>query len=218
MQNILPLEPGCFYHIYTHGVGGRNVFAEPENYRYFLALYDKYIPQVADTFAWALMPNHFHLLIRIKFPTIPDRVSNPVRDSTSPNPSNQFSKLLNAYAQAYNKFTGQKGALFQRPFKRKRIDDESHLKRVLVYIHNNPVHHDFCSHTLEYPWTSYLSCVDGEPGRLLREEVLLWFADRNEFQSEHNRDVDEIFARKINVDYTHFYSWNEEYRIDKKYL
>ncbi|MDP3462608.1 MAG: transposase [Bacteroidales bacterium] len=202
MQNILPLEPGCFYHIYTHGVGGRNVFAEPENYRYFLALYDKYIPQVADTFAWALMPNHFHLLIRIKIPTIPDRVSNPVRDSTSPNPSNQFSKLLNAYAQAYNKFTGQWGALFQRPFKRKRIDDESHLKRVLVYIHNNPVHHDFCSHTLEYPWTSYLNCLKTDcPENTIRKEILDWFGGADAYKTYHDQKLPElIFGIEIEIE------------------
>jgi hypothetical protein len=65
MQQFEPLNPGQFYHIYNHGVGGRNLFGEPENYEYFLGLYDKYISPIAEPYAWCLMPNHFHLLVRI---------------------------------------------------------------------------------------------------------------------------------------------------------
>ena len=61
-----PLEYGNFYHIYNRGINGCNLFYDNENYEYFLHLYDKYILPVADTFAWVLMRNHFHLLVRIK--------------------------------------------------------------------------------------------------------------------------------------------------------
>lgn len=62
----IPLEPGNFYHIYNRGINSCNLFREPTNYEHFLELYDKYISPVADTFAWVLMPNHFHLLVRVK--------------------------------------------------------------------------------------------------------------------------------------------------------
>lgn len=61
-----PLEYGKFYHIYNRGINGCNLFQENENYEHFLYLYDKYICSVANTFAWVLMKNHFHLLVRIK--------------------------------------------------------------------------------------------------------------------------------------------------------
>ena len=189
MQQIESLLPGKFYHIYNHAVGGRNLFREPDNYEYFLFLYDKYISPVADTYAWVLMPNHFHLLVRIKeekkgggcdgVASTPDRVSNPVRGK---GPSLQFSKLFNSYAQAFNKWSGRSGSLFERPFKRKFIDHDQYLKNVVLYIHNNPVHHRFCSHPLEYSWSSYITCISGKPTRLKRDQVLQWFGSVDDLQ------------------------------------
>jgi hypothetical protein len=66
MQTLEKLEHGKFYHIYNHGVGGRDLFREAPNYAHFLSQYDKYISTIAETYAWCLMPNHFHLLVRIK--------------------------------------------------------------------------------------------------------------------------------------------------------
>ena len=66
MQQIEPLSYGKFYHIYNKGVNNCDLFFEPTNYEHFLKLYDTYISSVADTYAWVLMKNHFHLLVRIK--------------------------------------------------------------------------------------------------------------------------------------------------------
>lgn len=78
MQSIIPLEYGKFYHIYNQGGSGTNLFRKQENYEYFMQLYDKHISPITETFAWCLLANHFHLLVRIKEFT-PDRVQNPVR-------------------------------------------------------------------------------------------------------------------------------------------
>ena len=84
MQQTEHLTCGNYYHIYNRGIDSCNLFLESDNYEYFLSLYDKYISPVADTFAWVLMPNHFHFLVRLKevlevAASTPDRVSNPVR-------------------------------------------------------------------------------------------------------------------------------------------
>jgi len=60
------VQQGKYYHIFNRSIDNNNLFIEPENYKKFLSLYDKYIYPVADTFAWVLMPNHFHLLVRIR--------------------------------------------------------------------------------------------------------------------------------------------------------
>ncbi len=199
MQRIEPLIPGNFYHIYNRGIDSCNLFTEPDNYEYFLSLYDKYISLVADTYAWVLMPNHFHFLVRLKeetevaaaihptgFESTSDRVCNPVGG----NASLQFSKLFNSYAQAFNKRTGRHGSLFERPFKRKLIDNEGYLKQVILYIHNNPVHHGFCSHPMEYPWSSYLTCVSVKPTKLHREQVMGWFDNQANFKYMHDQKVE----------------------------
>ena len=65
-QKFEPLEYGRYYHIYNRAISTENLFHQVTNYEHFLRLYDKYIEPVAETFAWCLMPNHFHLLIKIK--------------------------------------------------------------------------------------------------------------------------------------------------------
>lgn len=193
MQKPEPLTYGNYFHIYNHGVGKRNLFCEPDNYEYFLDLYDQCVSPLAETYAWVLMPNHFHLLVRIKeqdevvASIPPDRVSNPVRGNY---PSLQFSKLFNAYAQALNNRLGLRGALFERPFKRKRIDSDEYLKQVILYIHNNPVHHGFCEHPREYPWSSYLTCISVKPTKLHRKLVMGWFDSEANFKYMHDNKIE----------------------------
>lgn len=163
MPSTVLLEKGKFYHIYNCGINGEPIFREKANYEYFLKLYVKYISPIADTYAWCLMGNHFHLLVRIKEDDelincniIPVRVLNPVRDNKiNKKPHLYFSHLFNAYAQAFNKMNNRHGSLFERPFKRKLIDRDEYLKKLIVYIHNNPIHHGFCNFSDEYTWSSY---------------------------------------------------------------
>ncbi len=60
------LIPGEYYHIYNRGNNREDIFLEDKNYFYFLDLFKKYISPLADLYAYCLMKNHFHLLIKIK--------------------------------------------------------------------------------------------------------------------------------------------------------
>ena len=64
--NIEPLQPDSFYHIYNRGINGENIFKQERNYSYFLKKYALYIEPVAETYAYCLLKNHFHLLIRTR--------------------------------------------------------------------------------------------------------------------------------------------------------
>ncbi len=66
MKTLSPLQPGVYYHIYNRGNNGENLFKEERNYTYFLTLYEKYITPIAFTYAYCLLINHFHILVRIK--------------------------------------------------------------------------------------------------------------------------------------------------------
>ncbi|MBN1985443.1 MAG: hypothetical protein JW761_04010, partial [Prolixibacteraceae bacterium] len=162
-MTIEKLEFGNYYHIFSHGAGYRNLYKETSNYEYFLHLYEKYIEPVAETYAWALMPNHFHFLVRLKenigykYSNADGSVDtvrfNEIEWETSdlsaceapgsvriPKPEKHVSHLLNSYTRYYNTKYGSKGTMFERPFKRKRIDNFAWLRRTILYIHNNPVH------------------------------------------------------------------------------
>jgi REP element-mobilizing transposase RayT len=185
--STLKLTHGQYYHIYNRGINSCNLFYEDDNYEYLMHLYDKYISNVAETFAWVLMPNHFHFVVRIKDePEMTDTDNDPA----SLNPLHQhFSNLFNAYTKAFNKRFNRHGSLFERPFKRKLVEDSQYLRNLIVYVHNNPVHHGFCSHTIEYPWSSYITCISQKQTKLKRDEVVRWFDNVEGFISSHNQDT-----------------------------
>ena len=60
------LEPNGFYHIFNRGNNRENLFFSDENCRYFLEKYGKYMNVLLDTYAYALLPNHFHLVVRAR--------------------------------------------------------------------------------------------------------------------------------------------------------
>ncbi len=62
--NIKPLQVSTTYPIYNRGINGDSIFQEGKNYFYFLRLYAKYIPPIAKTYAYCLLGNHFHFLIK----------------------------------------------------------------------------------------------------------------------------------------------------------
>jgi REP element-mobilizing transposase RayT len=61
-----PFEERSVYHIYNRANGEANVFRESKNYDFFLQKYYKYVQPVAETYAFCLMPNHFHMMIRVR--------------------------------------------------------------------------------------------------------------------------------------------------------
>ncbi len=175
---IQPLENGKYYHIYNRGINSTTLFKENKNYQHFLNLYDIHIEPIAETYAWCLMKNHFHLLVRIKD-------SREIESEKKILPSQSFSNLFNAYTKAFNKNYTRHGALFERPFKRKLIDNESYFQNLIAYIHNNPVHHKICDHPIEYPWSSYTTCLSDKPTKLKRNEVIEMFNDIDNFKYVH---------------------------------
>lgn len=66
MPSPSPLLFNTYYHIYNRGTNGENIFVQERNYEYLLKLYEKHIVPIADTFAYCLLRNHFHVGVRIK--------------------------------------------------------------------------------------------------------------------------------------------------------
>jgi len=60
------LETGKMYHLYNRGNNRENLFYKKENYHYFIRQFDKYLSSFVDVYAYCLLPNHFHFLIKIK--------------------------------------------------------------------------------------------------------------------------------------------------------
>jgi putative transposase len=180
MEKFEHLEYGKIYHIYNRGINKGDVFFETKNYEYFMNLYAKHIDPIADTYAWCLMKNHFHLLVKIKD-------ESQIKETR--NPYQYFSNLFNAYAKGINKTYGRTSSLFQKKFKRKLIDNEVYFKNLVIYIHNNPVNHNICENAVDYAWSSYLTCISNKLTKLKRDEVINYFDNLNNFKSVHKHSL-----------------------------
>ena len=65
------------------------------------------------------------------------------------------------------------------------------LIRILFdWVNQNPVHHGFCEHPIEYGWSSYLGCISSKPTKIRREAVIEWFSDKENFEHCHKQAFD----------------------------
>ncbi len=179
-----PLYKNNLYHIYNRGNGKEKIFFNNGNYYYFLRQYDKYLSSILDTFAFCLLPNHFHLLIRIIIDD-PEKISE------------QFRKLFISYTMSVNRQQKRKGNLFQRAFKRKLINDERYFYSAVFYIHSNPVHHLTTKDFTGYPFSSYQIFKSNQNTRLCKNEVFNWFGGKEQFFKYHN----EYEGKLLNENY-----------------
>jgi len=190
-----PLIPGTYYHIYNRGNNRENLFLEKRNYSYFLSLYAKHVEPIADTYAYSLMRNHFHVSLRIKTEEEylqTSRVLETREVSTKKfNPSQAFSNLFNAYAKAINKGYGRTGSLFEERFGRIPVTNDAYFTTLIFYIHYNPQKHGFVDDFRDWEWSSYHAIIGIGQTKLKRDEVLTMFNGRKGFEEFHQGIADE---------------------------
>lgn len=194
----IPFEPEKVYHIYSHSNGKENIFKTSDNYLYFLKQYTKYSSEIAETFAYCLMPNHFHFIVRIKPENKLKEVFNKKLQKTKEDTlyrfiSHRLGSFLNSYSKAFNKQEGRMGSLFTPNLHRRHINDISYLRKAIIYVHCNPIHHGFTKDFLTWRYSSYLSIISAKPTLLLRNEVIDLFDDLENFRHCHNQWKENSF-------------------------
>jgi putative transposase len=185
MFKPVPLQHGQFYHIYNRGNNHQALFVEERNYRYFLNLYAAHVEPVAETYAYCLLPNHFHFLVRIQDLTGLEDLSGLKL------PSQCFSNLFNAYARAFNKAYGRTGSLFQRPFGRIPVTSDAYFVGLIAYIHRNPQKHGLVDDFGDWTYSSYHTLLSTKPTCLKRDDVLAWFEGAAGFRAFHRQQIAE---------------------------
>ncbi len=171
---LTKFESGKYYHVWTHAIGKENLFREKENYYFFLKKYEIHISPIAKTFAYCLMPNHFHFMIQIQEESLKE-------------PSQSFSNLLNSYAQAFNKMYNRKGNLFNSNIKRREIKEDAYFSRCITYIHQNPTHHGFIKDFEKWEFSSWNAFMSSKPTKIEKNAVLEWFGGLTGFQKDHQK-------------------------------
>ena len=178
-----PLQDNKFYHIYNRGNNGENIFIEDRNYAFFLSLIQKYILPISEVYAYCLLKNHFHLLIKTL------NFENKILYKS-------FSNFFNAYAKAINKAYDRNGSLFQDRFSRIQIKNDEHLKQLILYIHLNPSHHGFTTNFENYKYSSFNAMMSKAKTLLKRDDVLELFDDISNFRFMHYKRQQEICEKK----------------------
>ncbi len=150
-------EAGITYHVFNRANNYENLFIEEKNYSYFIKLMSKYLLPIADIYAYCLMPNHFHFVLKIKsVDELPAQFSSGKRLHMA------FSNMFNAYAKAINKSYGRRGSLFQKHLKRNVITEDEYLINAICYTHLNPVIHNFTNDITKYTRSSYNAIVQND--------------------------------------------------------
>ena len=187
MRIIEPLEAGNVYHIYNRGNNSEDIFKEERNYYYFLQKYFQYCSPVFETYAYALLKNHFHLMVRVKENMVVERRDG--KGEFELNPSTQLSHFFNCYAQSINKAYNRHGKLFEEPFKRIAVDNDDYFTTLIYYIHFNAQHHDFVKDFRDWEFTSWHNYLNNEKPFPERSSVLEWFGNKEHFINAHLGNV-----------------------------
>jgi putative transposase len=176
---------GQVYHLYNRGVNRANIFSTPENYRHLLREAKDLLTLIpASMFAYCLMPNHYHFVMR--------------QDGNLPL-SRFVGRLFNRYSQAYNRQEGRTGPLFAGRFRGVHVDRDEYLIHLARYVHLNPVVAGLCREPGDWPFSNYLEWVGRRDGTLIdRAWVQQYFPTPADYTKFVRTELSAQMAERLN--------------------
>ncbi len=135
--------PDTLHHVMVRGIERTTIFRDDRDRADFVARLGGLVAQGALTvYAWALLPNHAHFLVR-----------------TGPRPlARSMRALLTGYAGAFNRRHHRVGHLFQNRYKSIVVEEEPYLLELVRYLHLNPLRAQVLPDLTaldRYPWTGH---------------------------------------------------------------
>ncbi len=185
-NKITPILSDTYYHIFNRGNNYENIFYCEDDYYSFLKKFKYHLKNVCDIFAYALLPNHYHFLIRVG----EDEILF----------SKQFKQFVQEYTYRINSRENRNGNLFLKPFRRLQIDSNKYFSQLIFYIHYNPTKHELIKNFKKYPFSSYQSILSNSKTILQRKEVLNCFNGRKEFIVFHEGMCNEDMLEKVIIE------------------
>lgn len=139
------------------GINRHNIFNDSDDFFKFIKLLyhathptDEKglpLPPACHIYAYCLMPNHVHLLIR----------------ETQESIGSVMKSIAVSYAIYFNKKYQRIGHLFQDRFKSEPVEDMEYFITLIRYIHQNPVAAGIVSHVEDYTWNSWVEYTESSP-------------------------------------------------------
>jgi putative transposase len=132
--------PGAFHHVMNRGARRQPIFKLPEDCQGLLDIFGDATERFSlEIHAYALMPNHYHLLVR----------------SVLSNLSEAMQHINGSYTLWLNRRHHWDGPVFRGRFRSQLIEDESYLRILLAYIHLNPLRAWIVPRLTSEAWTSH---------------------------------------------------------------
>ena len=136
-------SPGLLHHVIAHGIERNDIFRFPDDYQNFLTRLERSVEKDKNQIlAWALMSNHFHLLVR----------------SGSGGLVRMMRRLMTGYAVSFNTRYKRSGHLFRNRYKSIVCEEDTYLLELVRYIHLNPLRAGIVrslNALAEYPYTGH---------------------------------------------------------------
>lgn len=173
------------YHIVFRGVNHCHLFEEDEDFTKLLDLLASAKEDLSlEIYAYCLLDNHVHLLIREQFP---GDIVKAMR------------KLLTPYAYWFNKKYLRSGALIANRYRSECVESDSYLLSLVRYIHQNPLIAGITKRMETYRYSSYGEYTTGRKGLTDTRLVIGMFADDHDvaielFKSFHALAEDKDFS------------------------
>ena len=115
---------GAYYHVLSRGNERRDIFFDDRDRRVFLSTLGETSDRFkVDIFAYVLMGNHYHVLLRTNLPNL----------------SRAMQWLGLTYARRFNNRLRRSGHLFQGRFKAMVVESDAYMMELSCYIHRNPL-------------------------------------------------------------------------------
>jgi len=135
--------PGVLQHVMARGIERRKIFKDDKDRQSFLDRLALILEKTqTQCYAWALIPNHFHLLLRTG--------ATPL--------SNVMRRLMTGYAMTFNRRHRRAGHLFQNRYKSVVCEEDPYLLKLIRYIHLNPLRAKLVEDLKaldKYPWAGH---------------------------------------------------------------
>ena len=163
------------YHVIWRGNNKEQIFFDAQDYQkfmYYLSL--KKQESCFSLYAWCLMPNHVHLLLK---------------EGSVPLP-NIFRGIGSSFVYWYNKKYDRVGHLFQGRYLSELVEDRSYFLKALRYIHVNPVKGRICSLPEEYEYSSYRKYINDR--KYSEGKLIFQLMTKEEFIQFHREKVEDI--------------------------
>jgi REP element-mobilizing transposase RayT len=153
--------PGALHHIICRGIEGRPIFEDDFDRDRFVERLGSVLQEtVTPCYAWALIPNHFHLLIRTGLVPM----------------ATVMRRLLTGYAVSFNHRHRRSGHLFQNRYKSILCQEDPYLFELVRYIHLNPIRAGLVAdlQSLDrYPFSGHSRVMGKIPGGFQDIETVL---------------------------------------------